>query len=339
MTRKERVIAALNHKETDFVPYHMDFTGQALERLRTNTGYVQILKNSGLHLDYVQYWGWPTKLPDKEDHFQDEFGVIWNRSGADKDIGVIDHPIINEPEIALWKEPKLDEARLRKEYEELLSAKEDKFVFPGIGFSMFERLWSYCGLENSLIYMLDKPQFVHELLGRICDYNMKIIEIANEYPFDGFYFGDDWGQQKGLIMGPSLWRKFIKPHMKRMYACAKKNGKYIFQHSCGDVQELFPDLIEIGLDCYQTFQPEIYDIEAVKRDYGSNLSFWGGISTQRLLPYAAPMELKSEIRRIMEIMGKGGGYIAAPTHAIPGDVPAENIIAMLEVFKNQDHLI
>lgn len=76
MTRKERVIAALNHQDTDFVPYHVDITGQAMERLKAHTGYAQLLKTSGLHLDYVQYWGWPTELPDKEEHFLDEFGVI-----------------------------------------------------------------------------------------------------------------------------------------------------------------------------------------------------------------------------------------------------------------------
>jgi uroporphyrinogen decarboxylase len=167
-------------------------------------------------------------------------------------------------------------------------------------------------------------------------WHLKIIDIANEYPFDGFYFGDDWGQQKGLIMGPALWREFIKPRMKRMYERAKLNDKYIFQHSCGDIHEIFSDVIEIGLDCYQTFQPEIYNIEKVKNEYGKDLTFWGGISTQQLLPYATSDDVKKETIRIMRIMGKGGGYIAAPTHAVPGDVPPENILAMFEVFKNQN---
>jgi uroporphyrinogen decarboxylase len=72
-------------------------------------------------------------------------------------------------------------------------------------------------------------------------------------------FGDDWGHQSGLIMGPILWRKFIKPRMARMYSRIKRHDKYILQHSCGDISQIFPDLIEIGLDVYQTFQPEIYD--------------------------------------------------------------------------------
>ena len=92
----------------------------------------------------------------------------------------------------------------------------------------------------------------------------------------------------------------------------------------------------MGLDCYQTFQPEIYDIQQVKNTLGQRLSFWGGISTQRLLPFAEPDEIQKETVRILNILGKNGGYIAAPTHAVPGDVPPENIMAMLEVFAHQE---
>ena len=339
MTRKERVINALSHKESDIIPYHADFTQQEDEKIVIYTGDKNFIDSMGIHLSYAQYWGWPTELEDRKEHFRDEFGVIWNRTGADKDIGVVDRPLIHKPDISLWNEPKLNEKRLRNEYEDIIKNKEDKFVFAGIGFSMFERAWSLCGMENVLMNMIDEPEFTNELFDTICGYNLKIIDIANEYPFDGFYFGDDWGQQKGLIMGPAFWREYIKPRMKRMYERAKKNGKYIMQHSCGDIHELFPDLIEIGLDCYQTFQPEIYDIEKVKKEYGKDLTFWGGISTQQLLPYATPEEVKHETARILSIMGKGGGYIAAPTHAVPFDVPPENIIAMFEVFMNQKDYI
>ncbi|MBC7959912.1 MAG: uroporphyrinogen decarboxylase, partial [Vallitaleaceae bacterium] len=137
------------------------------------------------------------------------------------------------------------------------------------------------------------------------------------------------------IMGPDYWREFIKPRMKRMYDRVKSKGLYILQHSCGDVETIFNDLIEIGLDCYQTFQPEIYDIEKVKEIYGDRLCFWGGISTQQLLPTATPEVVKSETLRIMNIMSKNGGYICAPTHALAFDVPPANILAMMDVLKTQ----
>jgi uroporphyrinogen decarboxylase len=119
-----------------------------------------------------------------------------------------------------------------------------------------------------------------------------------------------------------------------MYERVKSRNKVVSQHSCGDINQIFPDLIDIGLDIYQTFQPEIYDFEKVKKEYGGHLTFWGGISTQRLLPFASPDEVRKTVKETIRIMGKDGGYIAAPTHSIPGDVPPENVVAMIEVFKN-----
>ncbi len=338
MTRKERVIKALRHEQTSIIPYFTEFTEQAKENMIHYFGNEHFESNWGLHLHYTQYWGWPTELPDRPGYFRDDFKAVWNRSGADKDIGVIDHPIIEDLEDYTYEFPGIDEQRLRKEYEELIATKEDKFTMAGFGFCMFERSWSLMGMENVLINMITNPDELEVLYDRICDYNLKLIDIALEYEIDGVYFGDDWGQQKGLIMGPSHWRRFIKPRMKRMYERVKSKGKFVMQHSCGDIQEIFEDLIEIGLDCYQTFQPEIYHLEMIKEKYGKDLTFWGGISTQQLLPYATPQEVKKETERIMKIMGQNGGYIAAPTHAVPFDVPPENIKAMMEVFLNQDKM-
>ena len=215
----------------------------------------------------------------------------------------------------------------------IIATKEDKFCFAGIGFSMFERLWSYVGMEDALVYMLTEPEFVDALLDKILEFNLKVIDIFNDYPFDGIYFGDDWGQQKNMIMGAPLWRRFIKPRIKIMYRHAKKNGKFVFQHSCGDIQDIFDDLIEIGLDCYQTVQPEIYDLKEIKRKYGDKLCFWGGISTQKALPNLNESQIKAIIDETVSIMRVGGGYILAPTHAIPQDVPPKNVIAMLKHFK------
>lgn len=335
MTRRERVIKALNHENTDFVPYHADFTEQARENMIKFLGNEDFEASFGLHLHYTQYWGWPTELDEQKDHFKDAFGVVWNRSGADKDIGVVDFPCIPDIEQNDYIFPDVDEQRLRAELSEMIATKGDRFTFAGIGFSMFERAWSLMGMPEVLMAMVLSPEKLHELFDQICDYNLKVIDIALEYELDGFYFGDDWGQQSGLIMGPDYWREFIKPRMKRMYDRVKSKGLYILQHSCGDVETIFDDLIEIGLDCYQTFQPEIYDIEKIKEIYGDRLCFWGGISTQQLLPTATPEVVKSETLRIMKIMSKNGGYICAPTHALAFDVPPENVLAMMDVLKNQ----
>jgi len=337
MNRRQIVIDALEHKPTSIVPYHMDFTVQALENLAAYTNDADIENKLGCFLNYIQYWGWPEELPDYPGHFRDEFGVVWNRSGADKDIGVVDHPQITDIESEAYRLPVCDTASLRAEYEQLVANKQDKFTMAGFGFCMFERSWSLMGMENVLISMISCPERLEELYDDLCDYYLKLIDIALEYDIDGVYFGDDWGQQEGLIMGPNHWRRFIKPRMARLYSRVKSAGKYVFQHSCGDCREIFPDLIEIGLDCYQTFQPEIYDIQQMKALYGSNLCFWGGISTQQCLPYASPDQVKEEGIRIINTLRRDGGLIIAPTHALAFDVPPENVLALVQLFQNQEN--
>jgi uroporphyrinogen decarboxylase len=335
MTRRERVIAAVNHKETDFIPYHIDFTKQEHDRVAAFINDPGFEEKIGSHISQAYYDGYLTEIAPGTEFWKDDYGVIWNRNGADKDIGVIDGLLIEEPDMKLYKFPPIKEASLRKDYEDLCSSQDDTFKFATIGFSMFERAWTLRGMENFLVDMITEPEFADELLDEILAYNLKIIDIALEYGIDGFHFGDDWGQQKGLIMGPGYWKRFIKPRMAKMYERVKSKGKIVSQHSCGDISEIFPDLIDIGLDVYQTFQPEIYDIEKVKKEYGNHLTFWGGISTQRLLPFATPDEVKQRTKEIMKIMGRNGGYIAAPTHSVPGDIPPENIIALIEAFKGQ----
>jgi uroporphyrinogen decarboxylase len=335
MTRRERVIAALQHKETDYIPFHCDFTSQELENIERYLGYKGFTAYKNLHIHSWFYDAFPKELPDRPEHFRDHFGVIWNRSGADKDIGIVEDRLIGDIEHITYQFPDVDEQAIRLEMERLMATKEDRFTITGISYCMYERAWSLCKVEDLLMYMITNPQEIEMLFDKICEYNLRVIDIFLEYNIDGIIFGDDWGQQKGFIMGPAHWRKYIKPQIAKMYRRVKDKGLFVIQHSCGDISELFPDLIEIGLDMYQTFQPEIYDIEKVKEQYGDVLCFWGGISTQCLLPFAAPDEVKKETARIMKIMGKNGGYLASPTHAVPQDVPPENVIAMLDVFANQ----
>ena len=130
-------------------------------------------------------------------------------------------------------------------------------------------------------------------------------------------FGDDWGKQRGLHHGAGPWREFIKPRIRQMYGLVKARGKHVFIHSCGKVDELFPDLIECGVDVFNPFQPEVMDVYEMKRGYGDALASIGGISTQKTLPYGTPAEVRDEVRRLARRVGRDGGYIAAPAHDIP----------------------
>ncbi len=334
MNGKKVVSDAIRHRSTEPVPYYAEFTAGEKEKLIHYYGDDRFEERFTRFLQAGVY-GWFEGVPGRPGFVRDEFGVIWNRSGADKDIGVIEGAVIPDICDCRYRMPSPDEARFR-EVLRGLENQRDCFTVVDVGFMMFERAWTLLTMPEALMAMIAAPAELESLLDSICEFDLKVIDIALEYGIDCIHFGDDWGQQKGLIMGAPHWRRFIKPRLKRLYERVKSRGRFVSQHSCGDIHELFPDLIEIGLDVYQTFQPEIYDIERVKNEYGRDLTFWGGISTQRLLPCAPPDEVRRETARIMRIMSKGGGYIAAPTHAVPADVPAENIAAMLDVFENQE---
>jgi uroporphyrinogen decarboxylase len=183
--------------------------------------------------------------------------------------------------------------------------------------------------------MVADKKFINALLDRILEFNLRLIDNFCRFDIDAIRFGDDWGQQTGLIMGSNLWREIIKPRVRQMYAAVKARGKFLFIHSCGKVEEIFPDLIECGVDVFNPFQPEVMDVFEIKKKFGDRLSFFGGISTQRTLPFGTVKQTKDEVRRLIESIGKNGGYIASPAHAIPADAKAENIAAMIEVLQNQ----
>jgi uroporphyrinogen decarboxylase len=211
----------------------------------------------------------------------------------------------------------------------------DLYAIAGIGFSLYERAWTLAGMENILMAMVTDRPFVERLLDRITEFNLRVIAHALKHPIDGMQFGDDWGQQNGMIFGAQLWRELIKPRVARMYGAVKAAGKTVWIHSCGKVDEIYPDLIEIGLDVFNPFQPEVIDVFAVKRRFGKKLAFFGGISTQRTLPYGSTEDTRREVGLLVEKIGHDGGYIAAPAHSIPADAQPENIAAMIDVLKNQ----
>ncbi|MGN0493008.1 MAG: uroporphyrinogen decarboxylase family protein [Acutalibacteraceae bacterium] len=269
----------------------------------------------------------------KHDIYEDEFGVLWDKSGADKDIGIVANCLVyDEESLEKYALPDVDEEYIRKQLENLMASPEENFRVASIGFSLFERCWSLMGFENCLCNMLAEPELVHKLLRKICDRNLRIIDIALEYDIDCFHFGDDWGQQKGLIMGVTHWREFIKPYLKEMYDRVKSAGKYISQHSCGDLREILTtDLYEMGLNIYQTFQPEIYTLEYAGQMFGK-VAVWGGISTQADLPYKTPEEIKKIVINTAQAFDYTG-LIISPTHSIEFDVPPQNITEMIDTFK------
>ncbi len=200
MTRRERVIAAIEHRQPDICPYTIGLTGQAHERLTAYVGDPGYVDRIGNHITSAGY-GRQVEDPPGSGYWRDHFGVVWNKNGADKDIGVVERYLISEPDLTTYTLPRVDAAAIRRACEDLLSRAGDTFTVFDIGFSLFERAWTLRGMENLLVDMVSEPGFVHALLDAICEFNFTVMDVALEHPIDGFMFGDDWGQQRGTIMG------------------------------------------------------------------------------------------------------------------------------------------
>ncbi|HOK80618.1 MAG TPA: uroporphyrinogen decarboxylase family protein [bacterium] len=335
MTKRQIVIDAINHRQVPEVPYVISFTHRVKLQMAQYYNDPEFDKKLGNYLyfcDWLKEGLWKEVEPDI---WEDYFGVRWNRK-IDKDIGTVCNQVFSPENISEYKFPDLEDIfDADKLVQSIKNNNEQCFCLASLGFSLFERAWTMIGMENLLVAMVNNKRFVHTLFDRIVEFNLKILDKLCSFPIDGVIIGDDWGQQTGLIMGPHFWHEFIEPRIRQMYATVKSHKKYVFIHSCGKVDELFSSLIEAGLDVFNPFQPEVMDVFEIKRKYGKHLSFYGGISTQKLLPYGTVEETKSQVKKLLNEIGKDGGYIAAPAHSIPYGAKPENIAAMIEVLQNQ----
>jgi uroporphyrinogen decarboxylase len=321
----------LEHRAPSAVPYNFSFSPPARARMEAFLGTADVEAAIGMPLRMT---GLKTIKPlyaspaEFGDRVADEFGVVWSTNPIDRGSPV--GPCLREPDLAGYRFPDPLAAYRYEHLADWTACNAKYYTFLWVG-DLWERATFMRGMEAVLLDMVLQPQFVNGILRGLTDYILQTMEVLfARFQFDGIAVSDDYGTQRGMIMSPAYWRQFIKPRLAEIYALAKRHVRTVFHHSCGSIVPIVGDLIDIGLDVLHPIQPEAMDIFHLKRQFGRHLTFCGGVRTQDLLPRGTPQQVRDEVRRLKDVMGAGGGYILEPGITLQADVPAENLVAMVE---------
>jgi len=372
MTHRERVLTALKHQPPDRVPADLGGTLastiniHAYRRVMARLGfgeappvaYLSRRSNSVLPderlLSYLDVdcraviLDNPDANPERElpdGSLFDEWGITWKHLGEGQHFINSDGPYYGvEPDPALvekfaWPDP-LDPGRFRtlRSQAQTQRARTDAAIILVLGVGLVHQIQFMRGYAASLEDLIVAPDFVQAFMEHYADFWVRLTERALQEVgdlVDLAMFGDDLGTQQGPVMSPALYRRLIKPYHARMVQAIKRFEKPVLLHSCGSVAAFIPDLIEVGFDALHPIQVSAKDMESgtLKRQFGRDITFWGGVDTQRVLPLGTPQDVREEVRRRINDLGPGGGYVLGAVHNIQAEVPAENILAMFEAAR------
>jgi len=207
-------------------------------------------------------------------------------------------------------------------------------VYRASGFwcPFFHTVADFFGMENYFVKMFTHPKVVHAVTERVVGYyleaNRQLFKVAGP-EIDSFFFGNDFGTQLDLLVGPAQMREFVFPHFRRLTELARAHGYQVILHSCGAIHRVIPELIAMGVQCLHPLQALAANMDAatLAHDFKGRLAFLGGIDTQHLLVHATPAEVAAEVRRVTALLGPR--LIISPSHeAVLPNVPPENVQAM-----------
>jgi uroporphyrinogen decarboxylase len=232
-----------------------------------------------------------------------------------------------------WPDP-TDAAILDTAGQTILQRGADEFIAPNLGMCLFERAWSLRGFDTLLMDMVEHTEWVEDLLDRITEIQAALARRFVEAGVAGGYFGDDYGAQRAMLFSPRLWRRLIKPRLATLFAVFLDAGLPVILHSDGDIRAILPDLVEMGLTTLNPVQPEVLDHAWLQKEYGAKLSFYGGVSTQGVLPGGTVEEVRAAASACVRALApEGTGLVAGASHRMQSDIPARNVEAMLDAFK------
>ena len=351
MTSRERVLTALSHKKPDIIPFSLGFginrpAKRALaEYMKTDMRELDriLLSFTDIRSVRPKYIG-PNErnksLPDGS--YVDAWGVRRSTVNNEKDIymEISEYPLANltnTDELENYMFPSIDWydfSVIPEQIEEI--AKSGEYAIMASGGNIFETSWYMRGLENMFVDLLAEKEFAHKLLCIVTDFfvsfTSRMLEAANG-KIDLIFTADDIGAQNGLLISLPLWEEMLKPHHKRLNKTIHEYGAKVIYHSDGAVMQAVDGLIDMGIDVLEALQFDAAGMDPVelKEIAGDRLSFHGGVSVQSTLPYGTPEEVEAEVVERIKVLGKNGGYILAPSHAIQAGTPPENIYAFLKM--------
>ena len=325
MKPRDYILKQINHEETTPVPYRLPLDLDQQEKMDEFYGSPDWRKRAKTFIAWpTPYDSWPWEEV-AENRFRDVYGSLWQT-----DVNGFHQiePVLKNPTLDGYKFP-ATELFIRPNgpanAAEILETESDYFSIMVISWGLFERAWQMRGFENALMDAVSEPEFYGQLLDRLTDLLLEMVDAVADLPADAIMFGDNWGYQEGVVLGADRWREFIKPRWQRIYEATHAQGKLTISHCDGDVSDIMPDIIEIGLDVpYQ-----------LKAKWGDKITFWGALGSQSILSHGTPQTIRTEIARLCREMGKGGGYILGPSKPPLCEAPIENIAAAWDAFIEQ----
>jgi uroporphyrinogen decarboxylase len=359
MKHRERVQAALEHREPDRCPMQVSFTPEFAARLEADLK----LKGQGLHNPHgggntyelersldedmlLTSVGWVNGYYQSGyqdlDHYQDEWGVTWRtvayqtRFGTGKYTEPHGHPLAEDRALEAYSAPDPDRPELYVDAERTLRDFKDEYWIVGVTpTTIFECAWALRGYEQLMIDMATDPGRANRVMDFPFRYHLSVTQRLVRMGVDMIWLGDDVGGQNSMLMSPRMWRTYLKPRMAELIGSLRAiNPKIkIAYHTDGVVYPIIPELIEIGIDVLNPIQPMAMDPVRLKNEYGDRLCFWGSMDIQRTIPFGTPQEVKEEVLLRLRTIGRGGGLLIGPTHNLQLDTPLENFWALINTIQ------
>jgi hypothetical protein len=341
MTSRERVLIAFEHREPDHVPTwcgaSTEFWEKAKRTLALDDEGLRQRLGDDFRRVFAAYVG-PDFALSQGATSRTVFGIERQGMGYGQPM---DHPLANstlaEVEAYPWPDPKwMDVSPIRAEAEKY----GRRYAMLGGDWSpFFHDAIDLLGMENLFLKMYDEPELVDAVFRHLVDYyatvSQRIFDAAASV-IDIFFIGNDFGTQRGPVLGESLFRRFVLPHLKRLIDLGHEYGLKVMLHCCGGYAPLIPAMIEAGLDGLHAVQPSCdgMDLITLKRAFGDKILFNGAIDSHHVLIRGTPAFVREKTRQVLKIMKPGGGYVAGASHDwILEETPLENVLAMFDAIQ------